>query len=69
MDFVIDLLESKDFSGQVYTNIIVIIDRLRKGVIAGVLSDLQVKTVTNWFFYCYYLYYFLSRLIVLDQGA
>jgi transposase InsO family protein len=66
---VVDLLESKDFSGQVCTNIVVITDRLRKGVIAGALLDLQVKTVTDWFFHCYYLHHFLPRSIVSDQGA
>ena len=47
MDFVVDLPESKDFLGQVYINIVIITDRLRKGVIIGALPDLQVKTVTD----------------------
>ena len=66
MDFVVNLPESKDFLGQVYINIVIIIDRLGKGVIIRALPNLQVKTVTDWFFYSYYLYHFLLRLIVLD---
>jgi hypothetical protein len=69
MDFVVDLPESKDFSGRVCTNIVVITDRLGKGVIAGALPDLQVKTVTDWFFHCYYPHHFLPRSIVSDRGA
>jgi hypothetical protein len=42
MDFIIDLLELKE-----YWNIIVIIDRLSKGVVADRLDDLEAEIVVK----------------------
>jgi hypothetical protein len=44
IDFIIDLLELEG-----YWNIIVIIDRLSKGVVADGLDDLKAETVIKWF--------------------
>ena len=44
MDFIIDLLELKGC-----WNIIVIIDRLSKGVVIDRLNDLEAKIVIKWF--------------------
>ena len=51
------------------TNIVVITDRLSKGVVADGLSDLEAKTVAKWFIQRYYPYYFLPIAIVLDRGT
>ena len=48
---------------------IVIIDRLGKGVVADRLDDLEAKIVTKWFIRRYYPYYFLPFAIILDRGA
>jgi hypothetical protein len=48
---------------------IVITDRLGKGVVANRLDDLEAETVVKWFIRRYYLYYFLPFAIVLDQGT
>ncbi len=52
-----------------YTNIVMIIDRLGKGVVTNSLESIDVKSVTKWFLYHYYLHYFLLRAIVLDRGT
>ena len=44
IDFIINLLESEG-----YKNIIVIIDRLGKGVIVDRLDDLEAETIIKWF--------------------
>jgi hypothetical protein len=44
MDFITDLPESEG-----YKNIIIIIDRLGKGVVANRLDDLEAETVVKWF--------------------
>jgi hypothetical protein len=44
MDFIMDLPELKD-----YANIIVIIDRLSKGVITNRLDNLEAEIVAKWF--------------------
>jgi hypothetical protein len=44
MDFIIDLPELEG-----YVNIIVIIDRLSKGVITNRLDNLEAKIVAKWF--------------------
>jgi hypothetical protein len=44
MDFVTDLYLSKG-----YTNVLVVIDRLRKGVKLKGLKDIKVETVARWF--------------------
>ena len=51
------------------TNMIVITDRLSKGVIADGLKDTKAETVADWFIRRYYLYHFLPRAIVSDRGA
>ena len=50
-------------------NIIVITDRLSKGIIADGLPDLEVETVAKWFIRRYYPYYFLPFVIVSDRGS
>ena len=64
MDFVTDLSKSEG-----YENMIVVTDRLSKGVITDGLENLEVKTVTRWFIHRYYLYYFLPFVIISDRGT
>ena len=64
MDFITDLLESEGCR-----NIIVITDRLSKGVVTDGLDDLEAETVVKWFIRRYYPYYFLPFTIVSDRGA
>ncbi len=44
MDFIIDLPESEG-----YMNIVVVTDRLSKGIVANRLDNLEAKIVTKWF--------------------
>ena len=64
MDFITDLPKSEG-----YENMIVVTDRLSKGVIADGLKDLEVETVARWFIRRYYLYYFLLFVIISDRGT
>jgi hypothetical protein len=48
---------------------IVVMDRLGKGIVADGLPDLEVKTVAKWFIRQYYLYYFLPFAIVSDKRS
>jgi Integrase zinc binding domain len=50
-------------------NIVVVTDRLSKGVIADGLEDIEAETVAKWFLRRYYPYHFLPRAIVSDRGA
>ena len=59
-----DLLESEG-----YTTIVVITNRLSKGVITGGLPELIVEVLTKWFLYTYYSYYFLPIAIVSNRGS
>ena len=61
MDFIIGLPTSKG-----YTNIIILIDYLSKGVIADKLLDIEAKIVVRWFLRRYYLYYYLPNAIISD---
>jgi len=64
MDFITGLPESEGCK-----NMIVITDRLGKGVVADRLDDLEAETVIKWFIRRYYLYHFLLFAIVSDRGA
>jgi hypothetical protein len=64
MDFIVDLPPS---GGR--TNIIVITDRLGKGVICDGLEDIQAETVAKWFVRNYYRRHYLPRAIVSDRGS
>jgi hypothetical protein len=64
MDFITDLLESEGCR-----NMIIITDRLSKGVVVDGLNDLEAEIVAKWFIRRYYPYYFLHFAIVLDRGA
>ena len=64
MDFITDLPKSEG-----YENMIVVTDRLSKGVIADGLKDLETETVARWFIRRYYLYYFLLFVIISDRGV
>ena len=64
MDFITGLPISEGCS-----NMIVITDRLSKGVIADGLPDLEVETVADWFLKRYYPHHFLPQAIVSDRGA
>jgi hypothetical protein len=64
MDFIIELPESKGCR-----NMVVITDRLSKGVVADGLDNLEADTVAKWFIQRYYLYYFLPFAIVSDRGT
>ena len=64
MDFVTDLSKSEG-----YENMIVVTDRLSKGVITDGLENLEAETVARWFIRRYYLYYLLSFVIISDRGT
>jgi hypothetical protein len=64
MDFITKLPVSEGCS-----NIVVVTDRLSKGVIADGLEDIEAETVANWFLKRYYPHHFLPRAIVSDRGA
>ncbi len=64
MDFIEKLLESEG-----YQNMIVITDRLSKGIITDRLPDLEAETVAKWFIKRYYPYHFLPFVIVSDRGT
>ena len=48
---------------------VVITDRLGKGVVTNSLESINTKLVAKWFLCHYYLHYFLLRAIVLDRGT
>jgi hypothetical protein len=62
MDFITDLPESESCA-----NIVVIRDRLSKGVVADGLDNLEAETVTKWFVRRYYPHHFLPFAIVSDK--
>jgi transposase InsO family protein len=64
IDFVVDLHLSKG-----RTNIVVVIDRLGKGVRFKGLKDTKAETVAKWFVRDYYPQHYLLRAIVSDRGA
>ena len=64
MDFIEKLPESEGCQ-----NMIVITDRLGKGVVADGLEDLEVETVARWFLRQYYPHHFLPFAIVSDRGS
>ena len=64
MDFITELPESEGC-----TNMIVITDRLSKGVIADGLENIQAETVANWFMRRYLPHHFLPAAIVSDRGT
>ena len=64
MDFVTELHPSKG-----RTNILVITDRLGKGVRFKGLKDITAETVAKWFVRHYYPQHYLPRAIVSDRGA
>ena len=63
MDFITELPESEGCR-----NMVVITDRLSKGVVADGLDNLDAETVARWFIRRYYPHYFLPFAIVLDRG-
>jgi hypothetical protein len=64
MDFITDLPESEGC-----TNMVIVIDRLSKRVVADGLDNLEAETVAKWFIRRYYLHYFLLFVIVSDRGT
>ena len=48
---------------------VIITDRLGKGVVANSLESINTKLVVKWFLCYYYPHYFLLRAIVLDRGT
>jgi hypothetical protein len=64
MDFITDLPESEE-----YTNMVVVTDRLSKGVVTNGLNDLEANTVAKWFVRHYFPYHFLPFAIVSDRGT
>ncbi len=61
MDFITGLLISEGCS-----NLVVLTDRLSKGVVADGLEDIKAETVVKWFLRRYYPHYYLPTTIVLD---
>jgi hypothetical protein len=64
MDFITELPELEGCR-----NMIVITDRLGKGVVADGLDDLEAETVAKWFIRRYYPHHFLPFAIVSDRGT
>jgi hypothetical protein len=64
MDFVTGLPISEGCS-----NIVVLTDRLSKGVIADGLPNIEAETVADWFLRRYYPHHFLPRAVVSDRGT
>jgi len=64
MDFITGLLISEGCS-----NIVVLTDRLSKGVVANRLEDIEAETVIKWFLRKYYPYYYLLDAIMSDRGT
>jgi hypothetical protein len=64
MDFITELPESRGC-----TSMVVITDRLSKGVIAGGLPNMSVEILVSWFLRFYYPYHFLLKAIVSDRGS
>lgn len=64
MDFITGLPISEGCS-----NMVVITDRLSKGVVADGLEDIETETVAKWFLRRYYPHHFLPKAIVSDRGA
>ena len=48
---------------------VIIIDRLGKGVVTNSLESINTKLVIKWFLCHYYPHYFLLRAIILDRGT
>lgn len=63
IDFITDLPSSESCK-----NMIVITDRLSKGVVADGLEDIEAETVAKWFIRRYYPHHFLPFAIVSDRG-
>jgi hypothetical protein len=49
-------------------NMVVVIDRLSKGVVTNRLNNLEANIVAKWFIWHYFPHYFLPFIIVLDRG-
>lgn len=64
MDFITDLPLSSGC-----TNLMVITDRLGKGVIFEALPNIEAETVARVFVQCYYRHHFVPRAIVSDRGT
>ena len=48
---------------------VVITDRLGKGVVANSLENINTKLVIRWFLQHYYPHHFLLRAIISDRGT
>ena len=64
IDFITRLLISKG-----YSNIVVLIDRLSKGVVVNRLEDIEAEIVTKWFLRKYYPHHYLLDAIISDRGT
>ena len=64
MDFITRLPISEGCS-----NIVVLTDRLSKGVVADGLEDIEAETVAKWFLRKYYPHHYLPDAIVSDRGT
>jgi hypothetical protein len=64
MDFITDLPELEGC-----TNMVVVTDRLSKGVVANGLNDLEANIVAKWFVRRYFPHHFLPFTIVSDRGT
>jgi hypothetical protein len=64
MDFITDLPESEGSR-----NMIVVTDRLGKGLLADGLPDLEAETLAKWFVRYYYPHHWIPNAIVSDRGG
>ncbi len=64
MDFITDLPELEG-----YTNMVIVTDRLSKGVVADGLDNLEAEIVAKWFIRRYYPHHFLLFAIVSNRGT
>jgi transposase InsO family protein/predicted aspartyl protease len=64
IDFIVDLPESNGC-----TNLLVITDRLSKGILCDGLPDISAETLAKWFVRAYYRHHYLPSAIVSDRGT
>ena len=63
IDFIVELPES-----QGCTNLVVVTDRLGKGVICDGLPSIDAETIAKWFIRVYYRQHALLLAVVSDRG-
>ena len=65
----IDLFLSKNFHGEIYTNIMIVTNRLRKAVIPLTLPNIKAKTVAEALLNHMIQHHSIPKTIVTDRGT